>query len=196
MTNTKECTHLPVAGERVPETTRGQAVTSNVTWQRYNASTETALLRGLLYAPARQVLELSRRLEEADLYAEDARTVYAATVEAARRLVEAGEGDAPVSPDRVRSDLQRAGVLASGNVAGVLLDATSAQFPAPVWSDVCGLADALVGLRARRALEITGEALCATAGASDVEIAALCNRLLPPLYRLMRRAGLGVQPWA
>lgn len=197
MTTAKESTRLPVAGEQVRQTTQGQAVACDNTHpgELYNAATETALLRGMLYAPARLVLELSRRMEAADLYADDARTIYTAAVDAARRLVAAGQPDAYLSPERVRTDLQRAGVLSSGNVAGLLLDATSAQYPAPVWSDVCGLADALIGLRARRALEVTAAVLRDVAGGSDTEIAAECNRLLPPLHNMLRRAGLEVQSW-
>lgn len=197
MTTARESTHLPVIGEQVQQTTQGQAVVFDNTHlgELYNAATETALLRGMLYAPARLVLELAARMEAADLYADDARIIYIAAVEAARRLESAGQPDAYLSPERVRTDLQRAGVLFSGNVAGLLLDATSAQYPAPVWSDVCGLADALIGLRARRALVVAGEVLRDVAGASDTAIVKECDRLLQPLNNMLRRAGLEVQPW-
>lgn len=195
MSTTKESTRLPVAGEQVPETTV-RAVATEDSAARYRRTTETELLRGMLYAPARLVAELGALLEPADLYAEECRAIYLAALGAARRLVDIGEPDAYLSPERVRTDLQRAGKLSSEAVAGTLLEATTAQYPAPVWCDVLGIAHALIGQRARRALEVTGQALQDVAAASDAEIAAECNRLLPPLNRVLRRAGLEVQPWA
>lgn len=186
---------FPAGRNRARKATKGQAVTKgDDTAELYDRATETALLRGLMHAPARSVLELAETLETADFCAEDVRTLYRSTVDAARRLGDAGEQDAPMSPDRVRADLQRAGQL-SESVSGVLLEATSAQFPAPVWTDVQGLAAAVIGLRARRAIEVTGQAMQDVAYRSDEEIGRELNRLLPPLVALARRAGLEVQPW-
>lgn len=186
---------MPSGSSGAGVATKGQEVTtSDNSASLYCHATETGVLRGLMYAPARLVVDLAATLEPADFYAEDARTLYTATVAAARRLTNTEEADAPMSPDRVRADLQRAGQLTEG-VAGVLLEATSAQYPPAAWPDVQGLAAALIGLRARRALDVTGQAMQAAAHKSDAEIARELLRLLPPLVKLARRAGLEVASW-
>jgi len=176
-------------GKKQAPTTPGETSKDDTSSAFYEETAEIALLRGIMHSPARRVLELAEQFEATDLFHEPHRTLYTATVAAAKRLTDAGDEDAFMSPERVNMDLYAAGELTE-DVKRVLLDATSSAFPPAAWSDVEGIARHLKDNRARRAVSLTGQTLQTASHGSRDDLVAELGRLVPTMVDVCRRAGM------
>lgn len=150
---------------------------------------EVALLRGLFCHPAASVVDTVDMLEPKDVLVDAHRWILRAVTEAARALVEAGEGDRKICPEVVATTLQDTGELSHGNTASALLETVTGHPPA--WHDVQKLAASLRMNRLRRDVEDAGHSLV-TAATGSVEVLVSTLNRLTCLKTVARRAGLEV----
>lgn len=154
-------------------------------------TTENALLRALIWCPARLILDVASGLEEDDFFNEQARIVYRAILTVASDLDAQGYSNHEIDPVIIRDDLKATGNYGD-TIHHLMLSITAAGEPAPIPPIVHQLARYLRVERLRRALDTVGHGLIAAAQDSHDHILVAIART-QHLQALARRAGVEQQ---
>lgn len=149
---------------------------------------ENALLKALIWCPARLVLDVASSLEEDDFFNEHARIVYRAILTVASDHDAEEYGDSALPPISVVNALRATGNYGD-TIHHLMLSIVATGEPAPIPPMVHQLARYLRVERLRRALDTAGRELIAASQDSHDHILVAIGRT-QHLQALARRAGV------
>ncbi|APT95554.1 hypothetical protein CSTAT_09690 [Corynebacterium stationis] len=151
-------------------------------------TTENALLKALIWCPARLILDVASGLEEQDFFNEHARIIYREILRVAHDLDVQGYDDYEIHAGVIRNALKATGCL-NDPLDAFLLSITATGDPAPIPPTVHRLAQDLRVERLRRALDTAGRELIVASQDSHDHILVAIGRT-QHLQALARRAGV------
>lgn len=151
-------------------------------------TTENALLKALIWCPARLILDVASGLEEQDFFNEHARVIYRAVVKEAHGLDADGQGEHSITPMVVVNALRATGNYGD-TIHRLMLSTVATGDPAPIPPMVHRLAQDLRVERLRRALDTAGRELIVASQDSHDHILVAIGRT-QHLQALARRAGV------